>query len=179
MSTLLHWPSHRRPQNLSIEEQQRQLVHRPSGCNTESEPKPPSLVKPTLDPLERRLLTDMCAFGESSGRQVLARMGQPLAYTTVMSALNRLYRKGLLNCRLSGKTFLYRSRLSTSELELQFAIDLIAAFVRCSKTPRGQLVAVLIETMKDGNPALLEELKRKLAPENHSTAAADSSIELR
>jgi predicted transcriptional regulator len=43
-----------------------------------------------------------------SPAEVRARLGQDLAYTTVMTVLSRLFAKGLLTRRRGGRAFLYR-----------------------------------------------------------------------
>jgi predicted transcriptional regulator len=112
--------------------------------------------------LECEVLQQVCGFGESTARQVLERMPRPLAYTTVMTTMTRLYRKGLLNCRLSGKTFLYNSRLSAAQLEMQLARDLVEALVACDEVQSQELAAAIVEALRRKRPQLLQELKRAL-----------------
>jgi predicted transcriptional regulator len=108
------------------------------------------------------VLQQVCGFGESTARQVLDRIARPLAYTTVMTTMTRLYRKGLLSCRLSGKTFIYGSRLSVAQLELQLAHDLVKALVACDAVQTQELAAAIVEAIRSERPQLLQELKRAL-----------------
>jgi hypothetical protein len=48
----------------------------------------------------------MWAGGESNVRDVAEKLGRPLAYTTVMTTLDRLFKKGL--ARRSGHSFIRR-----------------------------------------------------------------------
>ena len=50
--------------------------------------------------------------GESCVRDVVQRLKRPLAYTTVMTTLDRLFKKGLLNRHRPERAFLYSPRLS-------------------------------------------------------------------
>jgi predicted transcriptional regulator len=52
---------------------------------------------------------------ESSVRDVVDRLKRPLAYTTVMTTLDRLYKKGLLDRRKSQRAFFYSPRLTRPE----------------------------------------------------------------
>ena len=45
-------------------------------------------------------------------RDVLQRLDDDLAYTTVMTVMNRLYEKGLLRRRRSGRAWVYRPAMS-------------------------------------------------------------------
>jgi len=54
------------------------------------------------------------------------RLSRKRAYTTVMTTLDRLYQKGILNRKRVAGKFLYSARLSRQELEKGMARDLIA-----------------------------------------------------
>jgi predicted transcriptional regulator len=79
-----------------------------------------------------------------------------------MTTLSRLHRKGLLDCRSSGRRFLYTPRLSSVQLELQFAADLVHELTCCSAAPMDQLVAAIVEAINREQPQLLDELRRAL-----------------
>ena len=49
-----------------------------------------------LGPLEVTVMEILWARGESNVRDVVDRLDRPLAYTTVMTTLDRLFKKGLL-----------------------------------------------------------------------------------
>ena len=50
-------------------------------------------------------------------RQVAETLGADIAYTTVMTLLNRLYDKGLLGRRRQGRGYAYRPRVSLSQYQ--------------------------------------------------------------
>ena len=53
-----------------------------------------SVVGTHLGPLELDVMEVMWNFGASNSRDVMERMERKLAYTTVMTTLDRLYKKG-------------------------------------------------------------------------------------
>jgi predicted transcriptional regulator len=163
MDSTIPWPKNRPKQSADDPHARgRKQVTATGGKKNVDSTDVPTLVKPALGPLEWEVLQQVCGFGESSVRQVLERMPRPLAYTTVMTTMSRLYRKGLLNCRRSCKTFLYTSRLSPTHLELQFARDLVGVLVQCKETPMNELADAIIEVMARDHPALLSELRLRL-----------------
>jgi predicted transcriptional regulator len=52
---------------------------------------------PALGPLEIAVMEILWVQGESNVHDVVEKLGRPLAYTTVMTTLDRLYKKGLLS----------------------------------------------------------------------------------
>ena len=80
--------------------------------------KPPPLPPP-LGELEAEVMEHVWASGESSVRAAMdelnARAAEPRAYTTYMTVLARLHRKGLLERRREGKSDHYRPTLSRRE----------------------------------------------------------------
>lgn len=68
-----------------------------------------------LGNLESQLMERIWARGEISVRDLHAELAPRLAYTTIMTTLDRLFKKGLLNRRKVGKAFLYAARLNEQE----------------------------------------------------------------
>ena len=71
---------------------------------------------PALHELETEVMEELWRLGESPVRAVLAALNassaRQRAYTTVMTTMARLHRKGLLHRRRDGKTDLYAPALS-------------------------------------------------------------------
>jgi predicted transcriptional regulator len=111
----------------------------------------------SLGHLEARVMEILWARGKSSVHDVLPEMGRPLAYTTVMTTLDRLFKKGLLEREESSRTFFYTARFSRAEWEQKRASDFMTGF------PRDLLVSCFLELVGDQNEALLDELERKIA----------------
>lgn len=76
----------------------------------------PASVPPPLHELESKVMDQLWALGEGSVRQVLGAVnaGAPreLAYTTIMTILQRLDRKQVVKRRREGKTDFYSPRWS-------------------------------------------------------------------
>lgn len=80
-----------------------------------------------LGKLETALMKHIWRCGESNVRELQREFLSPLAYTTIMTTMDRLYKKGLLSRRLVGKAFLYAARMNEKhyqELIAQRLIDL-------------------------------------------------------
>jgi len=73
---------------------------------------PPPLEQ--LGSLESRLMERIWARGEVNVSDLQAEF-VPLAYTTIMTTLDRLFKKGLLDRRKIGKAYFYQAKLSEKE----------------------------------------------------------------
>ena len=60
-----------------------------------------------LGSLESKLMERLWSLGETSVRDLHGEFASRLAYTTVMTTLDRLYKKGLLTRRKEGKAYMY------------------------------------------------------------------------
>src|SRR5262249_34140301 len=100
--------------------------------------------------------------GESNVRDVSASLSRPLAYTTVMTTLDRLFKKGLLNRRKSERAFIYSPRISRQELAAQCAGDFVEGFLDAPQTLRELLVSRLVDAVGQQDEAILDELERKI-----------------
>ena len=60
-----------------------------------------------LGSLETKLMERLWSLGETSVRDLHCEFAPRLAYTTVMTTLDRLYKKGLLTRRKEGKAYMY------------------------------------------------------------------------
>jgi predicted transcriptional regulator len=76
--------------------------------------------------------------------------------------MDRLFQKGLLRRETSGKAYIYRSDMSLSQLENQFARDLIAAFLACGNQPFTVLATALVDLVDAHSPELLAEVEGQI-----------------
>ena len=111
----------------------------------------------TLGPLETQVLDVLMSKGECSVRDVLNAMSRPLAYTTVMTTLDRLFKKGLLERHMADRSFRYvpcepRLRMANSS---PFSLN--------SPSARAMLVSHLLDTVCEYDKTLLDELERNIA----------------
>lgn len=115
-----------------------------------------------LGTLERELMEMLWSRPEASVRDVMAQLPRPLAYTTVMTTLDRLYKKGLLVRHKSQRAFVYSPGLTRSEWERQRAKHLLTDFLSGPCPSRELLLSCLLDAVGTHDPALLDELEKKL-----------------
>ena len=81
----------------------------------------PAKTPPPLHELEAEVMEELWRSGEASVRSVMEALNKPRkkdrAYTTYMTILSRLYRKGALERRREGKTDHYAPRYAREEYQ--------------------------------------------------------------
>lgn len=78
-----------------------------------------------LGHLESELMERLWFLGETSVRDLQGEFASRLAYTTVMTTLDRLYKKGMLQRRKVGKAYLYVPALDQPQYRERLAQHLI------------------------------------------------------
>lgn len=121
-----------------------------------------STPTPPLGHLESTVMEILWDQGESNVRDVAVRLDRPLAYTTVMTTLDRLYKKGLLDRRKSERAFLYSPRLSRLDWEQKRAGHFVEGFLDGPQRSRELLISCLVDAVGQYDEALLDELERKI-----------------
>lgn len=117
---------------------------------------------PSLGPLEIAVMEILWERGESNVHDVVEKLGRPLAYTTVMTTLDRLYKKGLLSRHKSERAFLYSTRQTRLEWEHKRAGEFVAGFLNGPEAAGELLISCLVEAVGQKDAALLDELERKI-----------------
>ncbi|MFZ0039051.1 MAG: BlaI/MecI/CopY family transcriptional regulator [Candidatus Acidiferrales bacterium] len=115
-----------------------------------------------LGHLEFSIMEDLWATGESNVRGVRDRLRRPLAYTTVMTTLERLFKKHCLNRRKSGRAFLYSPKFTRQEWECERAEQLLSAFLGGPQPRTDSLFSALVQAVGQRDPALLDALEKKI-----------------
>jgi len=121
----------------------------------------PKKVLP-LGPLENSVMEIIWTRGECNVHDVVEILDRPLAYTTVMTTLDRLFKKALLNRRKDERAFIYSPRLSRKEWEEKRAGDLVAGFLAGPNHSGEVLISCLVEAVGQHDEALLDELEKKI-----------------
>jgi predicted transcriptional regulator len=113
----------------------------------------------SLGPLEERVLDLLWrSSAERSVREVQQELGGDLAYTTVMTTLDRLYKKGLLLRRRKGPAFRYSARESREAFAAGLLRGWLDRLLRREKaTP---LLASFVDAVGAHDRELLPELAR-------------------
>ena|SRR5438067_10765301 len=112
--------------------------------------------------LELGIMEILWKQGESNVREVAEQLDRPLAYTTVMTTLDRLFKKGLLTRRKSERAFLYAPVLSRQEWQRKQAGEWVAGFLSGPGRSGELLISCLIDVVGHHDEALLDELERRI-----------------
>jgi len=120
------------------------------------------VVSSPLGHLEKSVMEILWLRGESSVRDVADHLDRPLAYTTVMTTLDRLYKKGLLDRRKEDRAFLYSPRMTRDEFARARAGDLVAGFLAGPQPSRDLLVSCFLDAVGQHDVEMLGELEKKI-----------------
>jgi predicted transcriptional regulator len=115
-----------------------------------------------LGPLEMQVMNVAWSVGRCSVRDVVERLNSKLAYTTVMTTLDRLFKKGLLDREKSERAFLYSPALSSQDWERRRAGDFVAGFLAGPEPSRDLLLSSLVDAVGQHDAMLLDELEEKI-----------------
>jgi predicted transcriptional regulator len=116
----------------------------------------------SLGRLEFDLMQILWERGESNVRDVVQQLERPLAYTTVMTTLDRLYKKGLLDRRMPDRAFLYSARFSQQEWKRTQAENVLTNFLTGPQASRELLLSSFLDAVGEHDTALLDELEKKI-----------------
>jgi len=112
-----------------------------------------------LGPLEERLLEALWARGNATVRDLLHDTCHDLAYTTVMTTLDRLFKKNLLSREAEGRAFRYAPRCTREQLHREVAGEAFRQLLDAS--PGSSLpLSYLVEILTERDAHLLDELRQ-------------------
>lgn len=111
--------------------------------------------------LEREVLEILWAQGNLAVRDVQTRLRREAAYTTVMTTLDRLYKKGVLSRVQSGRAFVYAAAFNREELQSLIASRLLAGLLQGRGEATVPVLSNLVDTVgsQDGGADLLRRLE--------------------
>jgi len=110
-----------------------------------------------LGPLETRLLELLWAQRRPATVRQMRRALPELAYTTIMTTLDRLYRKGLLLRHKDGRAFAYAPRFTRAELLTELISGHVADLLGAAEGGT-VLLSTLVRAVSRTDAALLDEL---------------------
>jgi predicted transcriptional regulator len=112
-----------------------------------------------LGPLEARVIEALWTRGcPSTGRDLVPDF-PALAYTTLMTTLDRLHRKGVLTRHKQGRAFLYAPRESRERFHAALAGEKLAPLL-ANRAEAGALLSFFVDAVGQSDHALLDELER-------------------
>ena len=122
--------------------------------------RPSDVVLPALGKLEREMMQIIWQRGQVSVRDVHDELEGRIAYTTLMTTLDRLYKKGLLAREKDGRAFVYTPRVSPEEFERGIAQDVLDALIGRSPDAVEPVLACIVDAVSEHDRELLDELER-------------------
>jgi predicted transcriptional regulator len=122
--------------------------------------RPSEVASLALGKLERQVLDQAWARRETSVRDLYLAFGETIAYTTLMTTLDRLFKKHLLNRRKDGRAFLYSPAMSREEFEHGIREDVIDGLLGNGAEGVRPVLACIVETVSEHDRELLDELER-------------------
>ena len=116
-------------------------------------------LQQTLGALEAQVMNAVWdAEGEVSVEQVRKRLGEQgkdAAYTTVMTTMSRLHKKGLLTREMRGKAYLYSPSVSRRELDSSVIKQVVDGLLSTFAEPA---MSYFVEALSENDPAKLDSL---------------------
>jgi len=114
------------------------------------------------------------ARGTSTVRELLEADCRDLAYTTVMTTLDRLYKKGLLTRTEEGRAFRYAPRYSREELDREAAGHALRQLLDANPASRLPL-SFLVDILSERDAKLLEDLRELVEQKRRELAQRGGS----
>jgi predicted transcriptional regulator len=112
----------------------------------------------SLGPLERKILEEVWSRQSLTVRELLADGKMGLAYTTVMTTLDRLFKKGLLERTEEGRAFRYSARCTPAEVPRFVAVSGMRRWLE-SAQPSSLPLSYFVEAVSAHDTRLLDELR--------------------
>jgi predicted transcriptional regulator len=122
--------------------------------------RPSEVASLALGKLERQVLEEAWQRGEVSVREIYVAFEERIAYTTLMTTLDRLFRKQILDRRKDGRAFLYSPAMSREEFEHGIREDVIDGLLGGGAEGIEPVLACIVDTVSENDRQLLDELDR-------------------
>jgi len=110
-----------------------------------------------LGSLEAEMMEHVWLQGETSVRDLHSRSASRLAYTTIMTTVDRLYKKGMLRRRKLGKAYLYKPAFSRQDYRECLAQRLIGMALH-DRQHRHAVLSCFVEVVSEADREMLDRL---------------------
>lgn len=114
-------------------------------------------LRAQLGPLEQKVLDAVCSLRSATVREVVRDGKLWQTYPTIMTTMDRLFKKGLLNRIPDGRAFRYSPKYSPEELERAEAIGGIRRFLGSQNVSLH--LSYLVQAVGAKDEGLLDELQ--------------------
>src|SRR5947209_11915025 len=122
--------------------------------------RPREVMRKALGKLERQVMEVVWQRGRVSVRDVHEEFRERVAYTTLMTTLDRLYKKRLLDRSKSGRAFFYSPHMTREEFEQGIREDLVSSLLGQGADGVEPVLACIVEMVSERDRSLLDELER-------------------
>lgn len=109
--------------------------------------------------LEREVMEVVWRGGPVSVRDVQQGLPRAAAYTTVMTTLDRLFKKGFVVRERNGRAFAYAAKYSRDQVGSAVAAGLLTGFLQQGAHAARPVLSHLVDVVAEGDRALLDELE--------------------
>ena len=116
-------------------------------------------LEAVFGPLEIRVLDALWSRGTAACVRDIQPQFPGVAYTTLMTTLDRLFRKGTLTREKSGRAFYYRPKGSQQQMISQLAGSTFATMLPGDPASVRPIMSMFVDTVGDRDHALLDELE--------------------
>ena len=113
-----------------------------------------------LGKLERQVLEETWRLGEVSVRDIYRAFDERIAYTTLMTTLDRLFKKKLLDRRKESRAYFYSAVVSRDDLDRGIKEDVIDGLLGHGADGVEPVLACIVDTLSEHDRELLDELDR-------------------
>ena len=129
------------------------------------------LLDSRLGALEREVMAVVWTAGEINVREACERLDTSVAYTTVMTTMDRLFKKRLLARRKVGRAFVYSAAATREEMEGAVATELVHSLLQRQGGEPLPLLSSLVDAVSDRDRALLDDLERLIREKRRADRA--------
>ena len=123
--------------------------------------RPREIARFGLGKLERQVLEETWRRrDEFSVREIYRAFDERVAYTTLMTTLDRLFKKNLLERRRDGRAYLYTTVVGQEEFERGIREDVVDGLLGHGADEVEPVLACIVDTITEHDRELLDELDR-------------------
>ena len=123
-------------------------------------PSPP--LNFALGPLEKEVMYAVWTAGPGNVHEIASNLGRKLAYTTVMTTLARLHKKGLLHSDMVERAFVYSARVGKDDWRRNRTCELIRRWLSGPREFQNMLLSSFIDIIGRHDANLLDELEAEI-----------------
>lgn len=121
-----------------------------------------------LGPLERRVLENFAQLERTNVKGMVDALGDEFAYTTVMTTLDRLFKKGYLDREMLGRAYFYSMRVTQEEMLIGQLGDAITRLIDNATRSAEPVLASIVDSVGDRDRKLLDDLERLVREKRES-----------